>query len=115
MWFKDLFYLRKSDRSVILVLMVMIVVAVGLIVFVGGNNRQTSSVTGDSLSSGRIGNGYSHRSDARFYYAEDGRKMELFDFDPNTADSTQLLRLGLAPWQVRSIYPVLCKKVNCRE
>ncbi len=104
MWFKDLFYLRKSDRSVILVLMVMIVVAVGLIVFVGGNNRQTSSVTGDSLSSGRIGNGYSHGSDARFYYAEEGRKIELFDFDPNTADSTQLLRLGLSPWQVRNIY-----------
>ena len=29
---------------------------------------------------------------------------ERFAFDPNTADSTQLLRLGLKPWQVRSIY-----------
>ena len=29
---------------------------------------------------------------------------EEFPFDPNTADSTQLLRLGLQPWQVRSIY-----------
>ena len=29
---------------------------------------------------------------------------ETFPFDPNTADSTTLLRLGLAPWQVRSIY-----------
>jgi len=28
----------------------------------------------------------------------------LFPFDPNTADSTQLLRLGLKPWQVQSIY-----------
>ena len=27
-----------------------------------------------------------------------------FPFDPNTADSTTLLRLGLSPWQVRSIY-----------
>jgi DNA uptake protein ComE-like DNA-binding protein len=25
-------------------------------------------------------------------------------FDPNTDDSTQLLRLGLSPWQVRSLY-----------
>ena len=32
------------------------------------------------------------------------RHMEEFPFDPNTADSTQLLRLGLQPWQVRSIY-----------
>ena len=30
--------------------------------------------------------------------------LETFPFDPNTADSTTLLRLGLAPWQVRSIY-----------
>ena len=30
--------------------------------------------------------------------------MERFYFDPNTADSTQLLRLGLQPWQVRNIY-----------
>lgn len=37
-------------------------------------------------------------------YNEDGSVKELFAFDPNTADSTQLLRLGLSPWQVRSIY-----------
>lgn len=29
---------------------------------------------------------------------------ETFPFDPNTADSTMLLRLGLSPWQVRSVY-----------
>ena len=29
---------------------------------------------------------------------------ELFAFDPNSADSTALLRLGLRPWQVRAIY-----------
>ena len=32
------------------------------------------------------------------------RPQEVFPFDPNTADSTQLLRLGLQPWQVRNIY-----------
>jgi DNA uptake protein ComE-like DNA-binding protein len=32
------------------------------------------------------------------------KKVERFYFDPNTADSTQLLRLGLQPWQVRNIY-----------
>lgn len=30
--------------------------------------------------------------------------FETFPFDPNTADSTTLLRLGLSPWQVRSVY-----------
>ena len=38
------------------------------------------------------------------YYATPSTKAERFPFDPNTADSTQLLRLGLQPWQVRNIY-----------
>ena len=32
-----------------------------------------------------------------------GKHIETFAFDPNTADSTTLLRLGLTPWQVKSI------------
>jgi DNA uptake protein ComE-like DNA-binding protein len=43
------------------------------------------------------------------YYQVEGRKAELFPFDPNTADSTQLLRLGLQPWQVRNIYKYRAK------
>ena len=38
------------------------------------------------------------------YYAVDVVQPDSFFFDPNVADSTQLLRLGLAPFQVRSIY-----------
>lgn len=34
---------------------------------------------------------------------------ETFPFDPNTADSTQLLRLGLKSWQVRNIYKYRAK------
>jgi len=38
------------------------------------------------------------------YAVSQESKPETFPFDPNTADSTSLLRLGFAPWQVRSIY-----------
>ena len=38
------------------------------------------------------------------YYDIQINQPESFDFDPNEADSTVLLRLGLAPFQVRSIY-----------
>lgn len=38
------------------------------------------------------------------YYAVPEVVPESFTFDPNEADSTQLLRLGLASFQVRSIY-----------
>lgn len=56
----------------------------------------------------------SHRSSyqretQQSYYAVEEESVETFDFDPNTADSTSLLRLGLAPWQVRSIYKYRAK------
>ena len=38
------------------------------------------------------------------YYAVPQASVESFVFHPNEADSTQLLRLGLTPAQVRSIY-----------
>lgn len=38
------------------------------------------------------------------YYAQPEVQVRTFPFDPNTADSTQFLALGLAPWQVRAIY-----------
>ena len=41
---------------------------------------------------------------ATYRYAAEERRAETFPFDPNSADSTQLLRLGFQPWQVRSIY-----------
>ena len=43
-------------------------------------------------------------TNASGYYAVPSKAVERFPFDPNTADSTQLLRLGLQPWQVRNIY-----------
>lgn len=37
------------------------------------------------------------------------RDVVLTEFDPNTADSTRLLMLGLSPWQVRNIYKYRAK------
>ena len=52
--------------------------------------------------------GRSHRSHSsgspNYVYAVEEEPVQTFPFDPNTADSTALLRLGLAPWQVRAIY-----------
>ena len=46
----------------------------------------------------------SFRGSKARYYAVPKTAVESFPFDPNEADSTQLLRLGLTPSQVRSIY-----------
>ena len=57
----------------------------------------------ESLNPGSHLNPGSQKAPGR-YYAVARPAVESFPFDPNEADSTQLLRLGLTPAQVRSIY-----------
>ena len=86
---REFFYLQKSDRKVILTLLLVIAIALGVIFIVGGDSEEEVSLQ-DSLA-------------RTAYYDVATRKVERFAFDPNTADSTQLLRLGLQSWQVRNI------------
>lgn len=51
----------------------------------------------------------------QYIYNVETVRRELSAFDPNTADSTQLLRLGLQPWQVRSIYRYRAKGGTYRQ
>lgn len=100
---KDLFYLNRSDRSVLLFFLVLAVAAIAVIALSDGDETSSSFLNADSASMARGQTPYA--ADARPpYYNVDARTSELFAFDPNTADSTTLLRLGLQPWQVRNIY-----------
>ena len=100
---KDLFYLNRSDRSVLLFFLVLAVAAIAVIALSDGDETSSSFPNADSASMAHGQTPYA--ADARSpYYNVDARTPELFAFDPNTADSTTLLRLGLQPWQVRNIY-----------
>lgn len=92
---REFFYLQKSDRKVILSLLVVIVSVFTMICLTGGNDTSTATTQKNPPRSAARKN---------YYYASNPKKVERFTFDPNTADSTQLLRLGLQPWQVRNIY-----------
>ena len=104
---REFFYLQKSDRKVILTLLLVIIVALGIIFLTGGEGGEEIGNSRDSLGSPRNNLGSPRNSrnygKAESYYVAP-REVERFAFDPNTADSTQLLRLGLQPWQVRNIY-----------
>ena len=89
---REFFYLQKSDRKVILTLLCVIVVAMSIIFLTGEDSSQTSISSQTSSPSSPSNPSFSRKEPERFI------------FDPNTADSTQLLRLGLKPWQVRNIY-----------
>lgn len=126
---KDFFYLQRNDRQAIMVLLGIVIVCVTLVIVVGmltpsngdslNNQLASSYATSRNAASGN----YTRKNAAQgkatnqqhLYYKVDGVPHELFAFDPNTADSTQLLRLGLQPWQVRSIYRYRAKGGIFRE
>ena len=96
---REFFYLQKSDRKVILTLLLVIVVALTVIFFAGGESDGEDS---KEFKSGD--HAYHSEKILTDSPLDTPKKAELFPFDPNTADSTQLLRLGLQPWQVKNIY-----------
>lgn len=101
---KKFFYLQKSDRKVIAVLLCVIVAALVVITVTNGrqdDNQQGLTPVAKELKKGRqrYGNGYNSRTGRQ----NGNMKVELSYFDPNSADSAHLLRLGLQPWLVGNI------------
>ena len=99
------FYLQRSDRRTITATLAVLAAAAGLTIYFGSGGK-TEPRTGNDTTAVPFGKSRSEDGKGRTYgYYDAGEKTaELFPFDPNTADSTQLLRLGLAPWQVKNIY-----------
>ena len=93
---REFFYLQKSDRKVILTLLVVIVAVFTMIFLTGEDNTATTTQ--------QKANHKTYTPKSYNYSSYTPKKTERFYFDPNTADSTQLLRLGLQPWQVLNIY-----------
>lgn len=85
----------------LLAVVVLSAVVVG-IMDKGGMSSQlarTDSLTADSsIRKAAV------RPGGQYIYNVETVRRKLSAFDPNTADSTLLLSLGLQPWQVRSIY-----------
>lgn len=104
--FREFFYFQKSDRQVLLVALAVAALAFCLIFFLGGNRQSAPISDNDSIATKSA---VSDIDTEDSYYAVDSNESELFEFDPNTADSTQLLALGLQPWQVRNIYKYRAK------
>ncbi len=85
--------MNRNDRRILIVTIITgVLILLGI--FLLGETPSNPPVKGDDEKGGR----YVPLA------ATNSRQTETFYFDPNTADSTQLLRLGLSPWQVRNIY-----------
>lgn len=97
---KSIFYLHRSDRKVLLLLLLFIVGSIGLIIFVGNQTTETIAVKTDSISKNKP-TSFSRKEQLPIVETAEGK--HLFPFDPNTATAEELQQLGLAPFQVRNI------------
>ena len=109
--FRQLFYLQRSDRRTLffcILLGVFALVTVTVLSYCGTSRSDSTAkkqtVASDSATRAFGASGSGDGSQWRYDEGAGSAMAERFAFDPNTADSTQLLRLGLKPWQVRSIY-----------
>jgi DNA uptake protein ComE-like DNA-binding protein len=98
---REFFYLHKSDRQVLLTFQLVAVLVMGAIFALELTGEREEELMADEPLPQR--DTLMHHVPYSSYDVA-RPKAERFPFDPNTADSTQLLRLGLEPWQVRNIY-----------
>lgn len=104
--------MNRNDRKVVIAAVCVGVLALVGIWLGGGNPPTRTEGDEDTRYSreSRLSRGSrENRDSSNSYYAVESRSVERFPFDPNTADSTQLLRLGLQPWQVKNIYKYRAK------
>ena len=118
MTFREIFYINKSDRIAFIGVLAMILLYLGFVFFFGRDDDlsvSSSQLMSEERATGDQEPHASQQAKDQSYYAVPTQDVERFVFDPNTADSTQLLRLGLQPWQVRSIYRYRSKGGVFRE
>ena len=96
---KDFSYLPKSDRVIFIILILSVVGLLAFLYLAGGNDNSRDIAAVDSLA-----HDTTVRTNDTLQIPQATKGGELFAFDPNTADSTQLMRLGLNKWQVKNIY-----------
>ena len=90
--------MNQSDRRILTIAVGVLLLALSALFLTG---RQTGQAEADAADSGAA---RYVRPSVPSLDAPTATSYELFPFDPNTADSTQLLRLGLRRWQVRNLY-----------
>lgn len=104
MFLKDFFYMQRSDRRAILFILVLMAAA-AIILSVADMDTSFNEGGEPRHDSAQVSIAHRHNAtDDETETMADTRKAETFCFDPNTADSTTLARLGLQTWQIRNIY-----------
>ncbi len=104
------FYLSKADRRSFAILLIVLIIITGVrVFFYRSDNTSDVAVVSEQEKLAIENFEEAIRKDSiernlRYKkYEKPTRTIETFPFDPNTADSATLLRLGLAPWQISNM------------
>lgn len=101
---KEFFYFPKSDRRAMIFLLAVVVLSAVVVGIMDKGGMSSQLARTDSLTADSSIRRAAVRRGGQYIYNVETVRRKLSAFDPNTADSTLLLSLGLQPWQVRSIY-----------
>lgn len=101
---KEFFYFPKSDRRALIFLLAVVVLSAVVVGIMDKGGMSSQLARTDSLTADSSIRKAAVRRGVQYIYNVETVRRKLSAFDPNTADSTLLLSLGLQPWQVRSIY-----------
>ena len=99
-------FMRKSDRNNVIIYILVVLAAATVLTLLKGEDEKNGDRRNTTAGTRR---GNDRRQGHTAYFAQPEREVKLQRFDPNTADSTTLLALGLPPWQVRNIYKYRAK------
>ena len=96
--------MNRNDRRIVMGAVIAAVMATAalMLTYIYAGQQLDGGTTADRRDTQRPRR--TGKAKRNIYYAQPSRKTEEFPFDPNTADSTALLRLGLQPWQVQAVY-----------
>ena len=100
---RRLFLSRSEKRGLIALLFLLLCVSGGIIyvrVFKGGEVSKTIT-SADSVALERFSTEVKKRP--KYSKGKPKASSELFAFNPNTADSATLVRLGLRSWQIKNL------------
>jgi DNA uptake protein ComE-like DNA-binding protein len=123
MW-SDYFYFNKSQRIGVLVLLSLILLALvpdWLLPFLSGKDEPDTTAFDKELL--EFNNSLAHQTSKSYlhrtvYFTRlqaSQPKIVLADFDPNTADSTRFLSLGLKPWMIKNLLKYRSKRGRFRQ
>lgn len=114
---KEFFYYSKGDRIALWIILTLVIAVIsGFSGYFISDTLHTRKLSGDEQkvyhelnAAVRKRREQTFRDSPYYYRTPENKTAELFYFDPNLADSTQFLRLGLRPYIVRNIYKYRAK------